>query len=216
MNSSTNGEKQWPTPRSAGLEETLESFNLRNDVIAKNRAKGPSGMPLNVAVQKHWPTPAAALLNDAESPETFMARAAYWAKEKGYFNSTPLTIAVKMEKNCPTPHSNMTTGAGTQGRDGGMNIQTAVAEAQKDWPTPTCNDASNNGGPAQWERVTIPLNCKAGGRLNPSWVEQLMGWENGWTALPTEAYGRLRKASRSTRGKRRGPSSNSSKDAPTD
>lgn len=161
---------------------------------------------------QNWPTPAAALLNDAESPETFMARAAHWAKEKGYFNSTPLTIAVKMEKNWSTPTgddaNNVTRASG--------NYQSLARDVQKDWPTPTCNDASNNGGPSQWERVTIPLNCKAGGRLNPSWVEQLMGWKNGWTALPTEAYGRLRKASRSTRGKRRGPSSSSCKDAPTD
>ena len=212
MTSSTNGEKQWPTPRAMdGDHGSPGQVNGRGvaDTLAALAALAPKE-------HQNWPTPAAALLNDAESPETFMARAAHWAREKGYFNSTPLTIAVKMEKNWPTQHSNMTTGAGTQGRDGGMNIQTAVAEAQKDWPTPTCNDATNNGGPAQWERVTIPLNCKAGGRLNPSWVEQLMGWENGWTALPTEAYGRLRKASRSTRGKRRGPSSISSKDAPTD
>ena len=39
----------------------------------------------------------------------------------------------------PTPHANCSTGAGTQGRDGGPNLQTAV----KLWPTPVVNDARN-------------------------------------------------------------------------
>lgn len=39
----------------------------------------------------------------------------------------------------PTPHQNMTTGAGTSGRDGGMNLQTAVTLL----PTPAVADARN-------------------------------------------------------------------------
>lgn len=39
----------------------------------------------------------------------------------------------------PTPHANMTTGPGTAGRDGGPNIQTAVAELL---PTPTVGNVT--------------------------------------------------------------------------
>jgi hypothetical protein len=51
----------------------------------------------------------------------------------------------------PTPHTSASTGAGTQGRQGGMNLQTAVAVL---WPTPTSlakakdgnNEAGNSAG----------------------------------------------------------------------
>jgi hypothetical protein len=35
--------------------------------------------------------------------------------------------AIERERMWPTPHSNASTGAGTQGREGGENLQTAVA-----------------------------------------------------------------------------------------
>jgi hypothetical protein len=50
-------------------------------------------------------------------------------------------------------------------------------------PTPTAQDASNNGGPSQLRRNSLPLNAMAGGPLNPTWVEWLMGWPIGWTGL---------------------------------
>jgi hypothetical protein len=42
-------------------------------------------------------------------------------------------------------------------------------------PTPTTQDAANNGGPSQSERT-----------LNPDWVEWLMGWPVGWTDTTRE------------------------------
>jgi len=51
------------------------------------------------------------------------------------------------------------------------------------WPTPTTQDASNNGGPSQHERNSKPLNAEVGGSLNPTWVEWLMGFPEGWTDL---------------------------------
>lgn len=51
------------------------------------------------------------------------------------------------------------------------------------FPTPTCQDAHNNGGPSQHRRKVTPLNAVIGGKLNPTWVEWLMGWPVGWTEL---------------------------------
>jgi DNA (cytosine-5)-methyltransferase 1 len=48
----------------------------------------------------------------------------------------------------PTPTQSMTTGAGTSGRDGGMNLQTAVAYL----PTPT---ASDHKGPGPLDRRPV-------------------------------------------------------------
>jgi hypothetical protein len=53
----------------------------------------------------------------------------------------------------------------------GMNLSTAVHML----PTPTGQDAHNNGGPSQSERNTPPLN--------PDWVEALMGYPLGWTDI---------------------------------
>ena len=46
----------------------------------------------------------------------------------------------------PTPTANASTGAGTEGREGGPNIQTAGALSG--WPTP-CQQDGPNGGPSQ-------------------------------------------------------------------
>jgi len=61
----------------------------------------------------------------------------------------------------------------------GMRLPTAVAL----YPTPTVQDAKNNGAQAQQERNMRPLNAVIGGSLNPEWVEWLMGWPGGWTDL---------------------------------
>jgi len=78
------------------------------------------------------------------------------------------------------------------------------------WPTPTVQDSANDGGPSQFRRNSLPLNAAvkmwptpvaddtgyrresyaqggtalstvAGGQLNPTWVEWLMGFPIGWT-----------------------------------
>jgi len=55
------------------------------------------------------------------------------------------------------------------------------------WPTP---DASDRGAPKQWTgtrpsgtKESKTLQAAAGGRLNPEWVEWLMGFPEGWTDL---------------------------------
>ena len=62
-------------------------------------------------------------------------------------------------------------------------------------PTPTAQDAANCGAPSQMERNSPPLNALvkmlpmpslqalSGGKLNPRWVEWLMGTPEGWTSL---------------------------------
>ncbi len=59
-------------------------------------------------------------------------------------------------------------------------------------PTPTCQDAKNNGSQSQKERNTPPLNAVVGGALNPTWVEWLMGWPLGWTDLKPLETGKYR------------------------
>lgn len=67
----------------------------------------------------------------------------------------------------------------------GDGLATAVLR----WPTPTARDyrgvhRTERGRERRLENARgVPLNEAAGGLLNPNWVEWLMGWPIGWTAL---------------------------------
>lgn len=50
-------------------------------------------------------------------------------------------------------------------------------------PTPTTQDASNNGGPSQSNRNSPPHSAVANGKLNPRFVEAMMGFPIGFTDL---------------------------------
>ena len=66
------------------------------------------------------------------------------------------------------------------------------------WPTPTVNDSKNSTlPPSQINHDNIPGALlregeSAGGQLNPTWVEWLMGWPLGWTDLKPLAMDRFR------------------------
>ncbi|NBW08761.1 MAG: hypothetical protein EBR82_12130, partial [Caulobacteraceae bacterium] len=49
------------------------------------------------------------------------------------------------------------------------------------WPTPTAHNAKELNAPSEAMRNTPTLSASVGGRLNPTWVEWLMGWPLGWT-----------------------------------
>jgi len=51
------------------------------------------------------------------------------------------------------------------------------------FPTPTCHNSKEAAYPAEYTRKTPTLATHAGGKLNPMWVEWLMGWPLGWTDL---------------------------------
>lgn len=49
------------------------------------------------------------------------------------------------------------------------------------FPTPIAHDAKCDGSPSEVRKRH--LNGVIGGRLNPEWVEWLMGWPVNWTAV---------------------------------
>lgn len=69
----------------------------------------------------------------------------------------------------------------------GDGLATAVIYA-----TPCARDWKDNGkSPAELNRNSETLATQAGGKLNPTWVEWLMGWPLGWTdcdALATDKF----------------------------
>jgi len=61
------------------------------------------------------------------------------------------------------------------------NLETIVGRRQ--YPTPTCHNSKEGAFPAEYNRNTPTLATHAGGKLNPTWVEWLMGWPLEWTDL---------------------------------
>jgi hypothetical protein len=51
------------------------------------------------------------------------------------------------------------------------------------YPTPTAHNAKECNAPSEKNRNTPTLATHAGGKLNPMWVEWLMGWPLEWTDL---------------------------------
>ena len=143
---------------------------------------------LNDAVKwRMWPTPSASGFEVADIPKLLARRERCKAK-------------------------------GTNGNGFGLTLNQAVKVAM--WPTPTAcqghnNSAMNSGSAGRKmlaEAADSPHEAAemAGGQLNPTWVEWLMGFPLGWTALDASETPSSRKSSKSSGGrssstKRTGP-----------
>ena len=127
-----------------------------------------------------WPTPT--VPNGGRS----CAHVTDWRGRTTYHNGKKVQVGMEhAAKHWPTPTvsgNNNRRGASAKSGDG---LSTAV----KTWPTPTVNDSKNcTLPPSQMKHDNIPGALlrdgeKAGGELNPTWVEWLMNWPLGWTSL---------------------------------
>jgi hypothetical protein len=68
-------------------------------------------------------------------------------------------------------------------RKDGFGSLTMQVKAMEQWPTPTSHNAKETNAPSELNRNTPTLAAQVGGKLNPTWVEWLMGWPLGWTDL---------------------------------
>ena len=93
----------------------------------------------------------------------------------------------------PTPHGFSPDGRsnGPSGNELGRAVNLSLR-----LPTPTAHNAKETASPGDYARNTPTLATHAGGSLNPTWVEWLMGWPLGWTDLRPSATVRFRSARR--------------------
>jgi DNA (cytosine-5)-methyltransferase 1 len=156
-------------------------------------------------VRENWPTPDASVANDGETLESWEARRER-VKATGINGNgmgTPLAMAVKM-LNWPTATVSDCKGAGLNPKSASGHM--LVAAVLK-WPTATAGDAKSSGsagystksgrsdGTTLTDAAVRGIRAGAtesksikGMKLNPAWVEQLMGFPPGWTLLdPTSS-----------------------------
>lgn len=141
-------------------------------------------------LESKWKTVQCSLLGDLEEFSETWPRWGSMRSGVSYLRPIPaLPICESASGLWPTPLANSHTGAGhPESKQGGMNLQTAV----RTWPTP-CASASKGSSPASLtrksgksrinDRIDHAVMASDGGQLNPEWVEWLMGWPIGWTAL---------------------------------
>ena len=128
-----------------------------------------------------WPTPVASDTSSRSKP---------YAQ-----GGTPLSLAVKW----PTP-----TVCGNYNRKGASATSgDGLATAVNRWPTPTArmhkgggNAMTRKDGKSRSDMLDWAVEYQTGMRLNPTWVEWLMGWPLGWTDLKPLATDRCQPAQR--------------------
>tara|TARA_R110000824_G_scaffold134107_3_gene296984 strand:- start:515 stop:937 length:423 start_codon:yes stop_codon:yes gene_type:complete len=85
------------------------------------------------------------------------------------------------------------------------DAETQASGKPQMWPTPTAHLHKEGGYPAEYTRNTPTLTAEAtqsegkphsSGSLNPTWVEWLMGFPEGWTDLKPSEMPSSRKSSR--------------------
>lgn len=72
------------------------------------------------------PTPVVNDMGAGKTPERWDEWTAEMQEKHGNGNGHGKSLSIEVGRLLPTPTASMTTGAGTQGREGGMNLQTAV------------------------------------------------------------------------------------------
>jgi hypothetical protein len=175
--------QEWVTERRGAWRQRVNAARLTRGkgfsswpTISVNESKNSVGksqehrnsIPLGtMAAMQSWPTPNAQVSQDGESPETWLKRKEAM-KAKGYNGNgcgTPLTIAVQLH---------------------GQRVQvnhSTNGSLPESWATPQTRDGHNLSNPSGTKRHSPDL-CRQmplGQRLNPRWVETLMGLPIGWT-----------------------------------
>jgi hypothetical protein len=139
-----------------------------------------------------WPTPCAN--ETGEKPEKLMER----MKKYGRTGSeVHMKLSTKVQM-WPTPRSqDAKHGSCTDyelSRDKGKDLLHVAVERMRTWPTPVASMTKENQNPrtpgTKGSQTTLAI--EAGGSLNPTWVEWLMGWPLGWTDLKPLETARFR------------------------
>ena len=135
-----------------------------------------------------WKTPQCSLLADLDVFSETWPRWGMMRDGESWELPTPPRLTSENESGLwPTPNQRdwKDTGA-TQGNRKSPNLGTMAAR----YPTPRAEDSQCAGEHRGKDDTLYGIICKpkdgsvdAGGQLNPTWVEKLMGWPQNWTEV---------------------------------
>ena len=194
--------------RTVASESGLWQTPVADDSVNRASGKFNSRGEPKLSAQVLWPTP------HGFSPD---------GRSNGP-SGNELGRAVNQSLAWPTPTSSLGTKGGRvtprKSREGGTLIE--AVSSRTEWPTPTVNGNYNKAGlsaksgdglatavyqtpvarmwkdsgsaPGEMARNSPTLAMQAGGSLNPTWVEWLMGWPLGWTDLKPLETGKCHSA----------------------
>jgi hypothetical protein len=204
-NPSTDGSRQGSSDQTAQTSSAgLAGWQTPTVSTGAHQQKDGSMIPKLDTQVKQWPTPSGAVVNDGETLESWEARKArnIAKHHNGNGMGTPLTIAVQQQKQCATdkqwatPVTADSTGFprdmdkrlkdDRQTRDPEkhgnykMDLKDQVGATDKQWATPRAemDSGAHNGKP---DTLHSQMKVAMMGKLNPRWVETLMGLPVGWT-----------------------------------
>jgi DNA (cytosine-5)-methyltransferase 1 len=162
----------WPTPRAnSAMAATITPESVWNKKRFPNLE--------TVVGQRLWPTPTT---QETEHPDATWNEQNRRVSSKGSTHSMNLADAVK---RWPTPtasdHIERKSTQQTPNSRHSLNSPDAV----KRWPTPTTQEAKQSFAKnTQYQSLTKAVKASpTTGKLNPTWVEWLMGFPTGWTDL---------------------------------
>jgi hypothetical protein len=171
----------WPTPiqGDSHLASTPEAAQRRiaegkvtlSRLMESGQAAPASSSSLG-SRQGLWLTPRA---NEPDSDPNFAARNA----DRGAHCHGTLSSQAKEMWPTITAHTPDMESNGPNGHQG-----TYLAGAVKQWATPQAKDhKSGHRDPTivQYKQLNVEVESRAAGKLNPRWVETLMGLPIGWT-----------------------------------
>lgn len=192
-----SGRDAWIASMRASLVRTFRSQVLAQALMVREAACGQKSSVLLTKYDRQscsWRTAQQSLLEDSTVySETWpswgsMRNGVCFLRPQSVPRTFVLDGGASRETLLPTPTAT-TAKQGIGSKAGGASAgRPLLARAALMWPTPTVNDAKNSTlPPSQIRHDNIPgamlrRGEKAGGQLNPVWVEWLMGWPLGSTA----------------------------------
>jgi hypothetical protein len=179
-NPSTDGSRQglWRTPKANEPQEDWQKVAERRERMRQaGDTKTGDLLSLGQQAQKlQWATPRSGKTTD-ENPETWALRQA-----KGDVATMPLTAQVKA---WATPKASDPQHSGPNMRDSAGNYALPAQAVRAQWATPIQGDShlasTLEVAQKRIEERKVTLSRQNPGKLNPRWVETLMGLPVGWT-----------------------------------
>jgi hypothetical protein len=144
-------------PRS---EETMEKC------LKFRQSNGQTSVPLYLEEKvirepQNWPTPATRDYKGANSVQHVLGET---ASKRGHMGQLPNAVLKDGLQDQANPNTN--------------------GKSQESWSTPQARDWKGAEGRAyKGQTKDLPAQTQAMGKLNPDWVEHLMGLPVGWTDL---------------------------------